>query len=85
MPQMAKKAPITPRRKLLKIKGNLIKRFVAPTICMVFMVNRFEYTDSLIELLISSMAMIKNTPAVTITQKLILVILSVSFSIRGLS
>ncbi|CAI8333529.1 MAG: Uncharacterised protein [Flavobacteriaceae bacterium] len=49
------------------------------------MVNLFEYTESRMELLISSMAIIKKTPAVTMTQKLILVILSVSFSISGLS
>ena len=55
--------PISPRFMCVFIKGFLMKRFVAPTNCMVLMVILFEYIESLIEPFIIIIDIIKKNEA----------------------
>ena len=53
------------------MNGFLIKDFVAPTICMVFIVKRCEYTERRNELLINNIATTVKTLLTIKIQKLI--------------
>ena len=77
--------PISPRFMCVFIKGFLMKRFVAPTNCMVLMVILFEYIESLIEPFIIIIDIIKKNEAKTKTQNLILSKLSLIKETRGAS
>ena len=85
MPIIAMMAPIIPNRTLLHIKGRRIKDLVAPTICMVFIVKRFAYTERRIELLINKTAINRKTLLIINIQKLISFTFSESLAINGLS
>ena len=71
-PIKAKNAPTRPNFIPCQIKGLLIKPFVAPTICMVLMLNLLEYIVNLIAPLIKIMATKPKNPLKTKSQKLIL-------------
>ena len=69
----------------LIINGYLIKCFVAPTNCIVFIVCLFEKIESLIELLMIKNAIIMNTKEVGSIQKAILLRLLFIIEIKSLS
>ena len=56
---------------LFQINGFRMNALVAPTICMVLIEKRFEYTASRMELLINNIAMIVKIPQIIKIQKLI--------------
>ena len=70
---------------LVMIKGRLIKALVAPTSCIVLIINRLEYTESRIEALISSMATTVKIAETARMTKLILCILECIFLTESLS
>lgn len=70
MPRIAISDPIIPSRILRQIKGLRMNFLVAPTICIVLIVKRFEWTANLMELFIKRTAMAVKIPLIIKTHKL---------------
>src|SRR5690606_18453692 len=70
IPIIARTEPIIPSFTLFQMNGLRMNDFVAPTICMVLMMNLLELIDNRKELLINNMAITAKKPLIINTQKL---------------